>query len=252
MTSIRIQSADRTWSADTTEGARVFRIGRDESADIVTTDPAVSRRHAEIRALGEGWEVVDVGSSLGTWVNGRRVDRAPLVGTTAIGFGDQGRSFQVTVTVTPAAAAPAPPPPRGVPARRVAAPPATPPRRPGRARRPYQPPQQPVRGSSRSADPQPVRPARQPAAGADGRRPAGGAGRLPRLRRPRPARTPPPRRRPALPRAACRCASGATPRSRCTPTTRPSRGCTPSSSRGPTAGGGSTGRRRAPSSTASR
>lgn len=115
MTSIRIQSADRTWSADTTEGARVFRIGRDESADIVTTDPAVSRRHAEIRALGEGWEVVDVGSSLGTWVNGRRVDRSPLVGTTAIGFGDQGRSFQVTVTVVPAASAPAPAPPAPAP-----------------------------------------------------------------------------------------------------------------------------------------
>ncbi|WP_170286153.1 FHA domain-containing protein [Nocardioides rubriscoriae] len=121
MTSIRIQSADRTWTAETGEGARVFRIGREESADIVGTDPAVSRRHAEIRALGDGpgdgWEVVDVGSSLGTWVNGRRVDRATLQGTTALGFGDQGRSFQLTVTVSapvaPAvpAAPPAPPPP---------------------------------------------------------------------------------------------------------------------------------------------
>ncbi|MFB9315465.1 FHA domain-containing protein [Nocardioides plantarum] len=120
MTSIRIQSADRAWSADTTEGARVFRIGRDESADIVSTDPSVSRRHAEIRALGEGWEVVDVGSTLGTWVDGQRVDRASLQGTTTIGLGDQGRSFQVTVTVTapapPAPAPPAPPPSYGAPA----------------------------------------------------------------------------------------------------------------------------------------
>ena len=115
MTSIRIQSADRTWSADTTQGARVFRIGRDETADIVSTDPSVSRRHAEIRALGEGWEVVDVGSTLGTWVEGRRVDRAALQGTTTVGFGDQGRSFQVTVTVTAPAPA-APPPSYGAPA----------------------------------------------------------------------------------------------------------------------------------------
>lgn len=110
MTSIRIQSADRVWSADATQGPRVFRVGRDESADIVSTDPAVSRRHAEIRSVAGGWEVVDVGSTLGTWVNGRRIDRAPLTGTTAVGFGDQGRSFQVTVTITAPAAAPPPAP----------------------------------------------------------------------------------------------------------------------------------------------
>lgn len=114
MSSISIASADRTWSADSTEGGRVFRIGRDASADIVALDPAVSRRHAEIRALGEGWEVVDVGSTLGTWVDGRRIERAVLQGTQAIGFGDQGRSFEVTVTVTAPAAA-TPPPPSQVP-----------------------------------------------------------------------------------------------------------------------------------------
>ncbi|MCW2815135.1 MAG: hypothetical protein JWN84_2590 [Nocardioides sp.] len=131
MTSIRIQSADRTWSADTSEGARVFRIGRDESSDVVVADPAVSRRHAEVRALGDGWEVVDVGSSLGTWVDGRRVDRQTLQGTTVIGLGDQGRSVQLTVTVSAPVAAPrhaAPPSQPGPPP--YAAPQPGPPARP--------------------------------------------------------------------------------------------------------------------------
>ena len=113
MSSIRIQSAMRTWSAET---ARVFRIGRDPGCDIVTDDATVSRAHAELRALGEGWEVVDLGSSLGTWVNGQRIQRADLTGTTVVGFGDQGRGFSVTVTVT-APAPPTPPaPPVGQPA----------------------------------------------------------------------------------------------------------------------------------------
>ncbi|MDE0778170.1 MAG: FHA domain-containing protein, partial [Nocardioides sp.] len=81
MSSIRIQSATRTWSAET---ARVFRIGRDPGCDIVTDDASVSRAHAELRALGEGWEVVDLGSSLGTWVNGQRIQRADLTGTTVV------------------------------------------------------------------------------------------------------------------------------------------------------------------------
>ena len=106
MTSIRIQSADRTWTADTSEGARVLRIGRDETSDVVVADPAVSRRHAEVRAVGDGWEVVDVGSSLGTWVDGRRVDRLTLQGTTVVGLGEQGRSVQLTVTVGAPQAAP--------------------------------------------------------------------------------------------------------------------------------------------------
>ncbi|MEO9322323.1 FHA domain-containing protein [Nocardioides sp. C4-1] len=109
MTSIRIQAGDRTWTAGPTDGQRVFRIGRDEGADIVVSDPSVSRRHAEIRAFGEGWEVIDVGSSLGTWIDGRRVDRAPLTGSTTVGLGSQGLAFQVFVTVTGAPAVPPPP-----------------------------------------------------------------------------------------------------------------------------------------------
>jgi putative serine protease PepD len=108
MSTITIQSPGQTWTSDE---PRTFRVGRETDNDIVTPDQSVSRHHAEIRAAGEGWEVVDVGSSAGTWVNGQRVQRAGLTGTTAVSFGAQGGGFSVMVTVTGVAPAPMPPPP---------------------------------------------------------------------------------------------------------------------------------------------
>ena len=58
-------------------GSRVV-IGRSREADIVLQDPNISRRHAELRRDEEGWQVVDLGSTNGIKVNGRRVDHQPL------------------------------------------------------------------------------------------------------------------------------------------------------------------------------
>ncbi|MFA6299368.1 MAG: FHA domain-containing protein [Nocardioides sp.] len=108
MSTITIQSPSQTWTSDQ---PRTFRIGRESDNDIVGVDPSVSRHHAEIKALGDGWEVVDIGSSAGTWVNGQRVQRAELRGTTSVSFGAQGGGLSVMVTVTGPAPAPMPPPP---------------------------------------------------------------------------------------------------------------------------------------------
>ncbi len=67
-------------------------IGR-EGADITIDDGEVSRRHARVRAVGDGLEVVDEGSVNGTYVNGARVDGRALaargdvvrVGRTSLG-----------------------------------------------------------------------------------------------------------------------------------------------------------------------
>lgn len=107
MSAISIRSSTQQWSA---EGPRVFRIGREVGCDIVSEDPTVSRQHAEIRAVGDGWEVVDLGSSHGTWVNGQRVPGARLTGTTAISLGAQGGGLALTVTVAGAPAPPVAPP----------------------------------------------------------------------------------------------------------------------------------------------
>jgi pSer/pThr/pTyr-binding forkhead associated (FHA) protein len=53
-------------------------VGRSREADIVISDPNISRRHAELRRGDEGWQVVDLGSTNGIKVNGRRVDQQAL------------------------------------------------------------------------------------------------------------------------------------------------------------------------------
>ncbi len=57
----------------------VTRIGRDAASELHLNDREASRRHAEIRQSEAGlWELVDLGSSNGTSVNGRRVSRHTL------------------------------------------------------------------------------------------------------------------------------------------------------------------------------
>jgi pSer/pThr/pTyr-binding forkhead associated (FHA) protein len=58
----------------------VVRIGRDPSNELVIReDPRASRRHAELRHLADGrWEVRDLDSANGTFVNGGRTSRAVL------------------------------------------------------------------------------------------------------------------------------------------------------------------------------
>jgi len=53
-------------------------IGRDEKADVVIKDPSVSRRHAEIRFGPRGIVVEDLHSRNSVYVNGVRVEKAPL------------------------------------------------------------------------------------------------------------------------------------------------------------------------------
>jgi diguanylate cyclase (GGDEF)-like protein len=48
-------------------------IGRDEACDICFPDDSVSRKHARIEPLGEGYGVVDLQSTNGTYVNDARI-----------------------------------------------------------------------------------------------------------------------------------------------------------------------------------
>jgi ABC-type multidrug transport system ATPase subunit len=61
-----------------TAGERI-RIGRDSDNDVVLSDLQVSRHHTEVRRTGDTYQVVDLGSRNGTYLNGRLVQRPTVV-----------------------------------------------------------------------------------------------------------------------------------------------------------------------------
>jgi len=63
-------------------------IGRADDNDVVIGDLLVSRRHAELRRLGDGrFQLTDVGSNNGTFVNGVRITTEVVTEADVIGIG---------------------------------------------------------------------------------------------------------------------------------------------------------------------
>ncbi|MFE7705142.1 FHA domain-containing protein [Streptomyces sp. NPDC057486] len=70
------------------------RIGRSADNDLVVDDLTVSHRHAELRAHPDGtYEIVDLGSHNGTYLNGQLVRRAPVAAGDIVGIGHSEFSF---------------------------------------------------------------------------------------------------------------------------------------------------------------
>jgi pSer/pThr/pTyr-binding forkhead associated (FHA) protein len=72
-------------------------LGRDNSNAVQLHDNEISRRHAELRPVPSGFEVVDLGSANGTYVNDHSVERSVLrhgdklqLGQTVMTFHDGG------------------------------------------------------------------------------------------------------------------------------------------------------------------
>ena len=70
-------------------------IGRSRECDVRLTDPNVSRKHAEIRQEGPNFYVVDLDSTNGAEVNGRRVRRARLADGDTILLGSTELVFEL-------------------------------------------------------------------------------------------------------------------------------------------------------------
>jgi pSer/pThr/pTyr-binding forkhead associated (FHA) protein len=74
--------------------SRSFVIGRSRECDLRVSDGNASRRHAEITREGDSFVLVDLGSTNGTELNGRRISREELangdritIGATDLVFG---------------------------------------------------------------------------------------------------------------------------------------------------------------------
>jgi ABC-type multidrug transport system ATPase subunit/pSer/pThr/pTyr-binding forkhead associated (FHA) protein len=74
-----LPSVDRRPTTRLPLPAKVLRIGRTPDNDLVVSDLGVSRKHAELRKSQSGmYQIVDLGSHNGTYVNGVRVDQAEV------------------------------------------------------------------------------------------------------------------------------------------------------------------------------
>jgi pSer/pThr/pTyr-binding forkhead associated (FHA) protein len=68
--------------------SKVMKIGRRPDNDIVVHDLGVSKQHAELRTSPTGrFQVIDLGSHNGTFVNGTRVNQAELQDNDIIAIG---------------------------------------------------------------------------------------------------------------------------------------------------------------------
>jgi hypothetical protein len=68
-------------------GNHVTTLGRLPDCDLTLNDANVSRRHAEIRPMGDSFVLIDLGSTNGSKVNGMRVVQHELADGDELTFG---------------------------------------------------------------------------------------------------------------------------------------------------------------------
>ncbi|MDX9724499.1 MAG: sigma-54-dependent Fis family transcriptional regulator, partial [Myxococcota bacterium] len=78
---------------------RSIRIGSDPLNDLVLGEPTVSRRHAELSLHENGYQLTDLGSTNGTYVEGQRIEQTLLADRATLHFGKSGITFNMKVEV---------------------------------------------------------------------------------------------------------------------------------------------------------
>jgi hypothetical protein len=92
---IERDQAALSWDGERREiDRRRMVIGRSKECDIQLEDPNVSRRHAEVRQEGTAYWIVDLDSTNGIEVNGRRLKRAKLENGDTVTLGSTEITFR--------------------------------------------------------------------------------------------------------------------------------------------------------------
>ena len=91
--------------------SRSYHVGRDPVSEIVLADPRVSWHHALLHVDHGHWALDDVGSTNGTYVEGRRVGHLDVGPGSVIRFGNPGDGPRVALSGAPEPAPRRPPRP---------------------------------------------------------------------------------------------------------------------------------------------
>jgi len=75
---IRVQVANQGATGQPALFHQSFRVGRASDADLHIANDYISRYHAQVLFENGAWSIRDLGSSNGLFVNGERVQSAPL------------------------------------------------------------------------------------------------------------------------------------------------------------------------------
>lgn len=89
--------AVQSWTFQTESN---IKIGRATNNEVVLYSAVVSRHHVEIKKNGQDWEVVNVGAN-GTYVDGKKIDRAIATDGTIIRLASSGPKILIKIESDP-------------------------------------------------------------------------------------------------------------------------------------------------------
>lgn len=72
----------------------IIRVGRSTDNDVVLYSAVVSRRHVELRKVGDVWDIVNLGTN-GTYVEGKRIEKITVQDGTVIRLARSGPNIQI-------------------------------------------------------------------------------------------------------------------------------------------------------------
>jgi hypothetical protein len=102
---LRVHCAGRDYAFG---AGQSFTIGREADCEVRTENPLVSRHHVRVVHGVDGWTLEDAGSSRGTHVDGRRIERQAIDGTVAVWLGPESSGERVVFSIVdPASNSPA-------------------------------------------------------------------------------------------------------------------------------------------------